>query len=196
MKSAVLLLLPVSMLFLLFSSGCAFKLHRVEKNPSLYDNPADFNQRADKLIPGMSETELFEIMKIQSGKTPELNKLDANDVVLYVRGCIQPLAPAMLAGGISLECALYGGWELPYVSIQSSASFGLTLPEIFELIVTTEGHELKLVAIFRDKELWRPFVSGRAVIGGQDTYYIWDIFGGIVRGGVSQGAKEAVKQAF
>lgn len=188
-----MILLAVLTPIFLFTSGCSFRLHRVEKNTLLYENPADFNQRANKLIPGMIEEKFFEIMKIQSGKTPELNQLDANGIVSYVRGCIQPLAPAVIAGDISQECALYSGWELPYASIQPSASIGLTLPEIFELIITTEGYELKLVAVFRDKELWKPFVSGRAVIGGKDTYYIWDIFGDIVSSGASQGAKEAVK---
>ena len=180
-------------LFILFGAGCAFKLHRVEKNNLLYENPKDFNDRAGVLKPGMSEAEFFDKMKIEPGKTAELTQLDANDIVSYVRGCIQPLAPVMLAGDISHECALYGGWALPYVSIQPSASFGLTLPEIFEIIVTTEGYDLKLVGVFRDHVLWKPFVSGRAVIGGKETYYIWDIFGGIVCSGASQGAKEAIK---
>ncbi|MBI2055984.1 MAG: hypothetical protein HYT37_01235 [Candidatus Sungbacteria bacterium] len=183
----------VAVLCAVFLSGCAFKLHRIEKNPMLYESPQEFSERSGLLKQGMSETELFAVMKVERGKTAELTQLDANDIVSYVRGCIQPLAPAVVANEISAECALYNGWALPYASIQPSASFGLTLPEIFELIVTTEGYDLKLIAVFRDGKLWKPFVSGRAVIGNTETYYIWDIFSGIVKGAVPQGAKEAIK---
>lgn len=191
----IILLLCLALL-MLFTSGCAFKLHTSEKNALLYKDPAEFEARVSKVQPGMSEDEFFGIMGIRPGKTAELQQLDINDLTPWVRGCEQPITPAGFAEKVSDDCASYHGWRLPYESISPYAKIGLTLPEIFKLVVNTEGHDLKLIAVFRNKEIWKPFVSGRAVIGSVDTYYIWDIFGGVVKSGAAQGAKEAMKMGL
>lgn len=178
---------------LFFAAGCAFQLHTTEKNALLYKDPTEFQERVNTIKPDISEETFFETMGIEPGKTAELERLDINDLTRWVRGCEQPITPAGFAEKVSEDCAQYHGWMLPYALISPTAKIGLTLPEIFKLMVTTSGHDLKLVAVFRDKKLWKPFVSGRAVIGSVETYYIWDVFGDIVSGGASQGAKEAIK---
>lgn len=188
--------IAVVLLCTVFLCGCAFQLHTSEKNALLYKDPAEFEARVSTIQPGMSEEDFFRVMGIEPGKTAELKRLDINDLTPWVRGCEQPITPAGFAEKVSDDCASYHGWHLPYEHINPSAKIGLTLPEIFKLVVNTQGHDLKLIAVFRDKEVWKPFVSGRAVIGSIDTYYIWDIFGGIVESGASQGAKEAIKMGL
>ncbi len=176
-----------------FVFGCSgFRLHSRKANDTLYADAKEFGARVEKLKLNskISEAEFFKVMNIIPNETPELNQLNTEQVAPFVRGCLQPLTSGGMEEAVSKECSLYNGWALPYTHIQPRA---FIMPHKFMIEVDTTGHDQKLVAVFRDGKLWKSFLSGKAVIGTVDEYFVWDLLSGVVQSSAEFGAKEGIK---
>lgn len=168
-------------------SGCT--AHISKANDGLFKSPAVFIEKVGQLRPGMSEKEFYEALDIEP-TVENLEFLKPEEIWPYIYGNIQPIIPlSRLLNAKENIMAPFKGIRFPYLFIQTKVGPAMG-PGI---TVDQEGYDLRVVAIFENGKLFRSPPEGKIRIKTRNEIFIWDILESGLRGGVLQGAREAIK---